>query len=214
MGVDFNDEVQACGFLVLFPIHGRLFRDVPNGNVKGKKNVAFNVAVVNPCGDLIVAGSSDVCHTSFGDDWVIDSGASFHVTPYKSYFHNYKIGYYGEARMGNNGVSKIVGIGDVLVRSRLGKELVLKNVRHIPNFHLNLISSGKLDDQGYLNFFGDGQWKHIKDSKLIIKEGTKESTLYRSRLEALKDGVHIVDSKLKLWHERLGYERKGAQSFA
>ncbi|GAA0139541.1 hypothetical protein LIER_01063 [Lithospermum erythrorhizon] len=102
-----------------------------------------------------------------------------------------------EARMGNNGVSKIVGIEDVLVPSRLGKELVLKNVRHIPDLSLNLISSGKLDDQGYLNFFGDGQWKLIKDSKLIIKD-TKEGILYRSRLETLKDGVHIVDFKLKL----------------
>ncbi|GAA0171674.1 hypothetical protein LIER_25653 [Lithospermum erythrorhizon] len=120
-------------------------RDVPNGNVKGKKKEANNMAVVNLGGDLIVVGSSDVCHTSSGDDW----------------------------------------------------ELVLENVRHIPDFRLNLISSGKLDDQGYLNFFGDGQSKVIKDFKLTIKD-TKEGTLYRSRLEALKDGVHIVDSELKL----------------
>ncbi|GAA0183550.1 hypothetical protein LIER_30940 [Lithospermum erythrorhizon] len=85
-------------------------RNVENSNVKGKKNEVNNVAVVNPYGDLIVVGSSDACHTSSGDDWVIDSGASFHITPHKSYFHNYKIGNYGEARMGNNGVSKIVGI--------------------------------------------------------------------------------------------------------
>ncbi|GAA0155870.1 hypothetical protein LIER_13498 [Lithospermum erythrorhizon] len=189
-------------------------RDIANGNVKGKKNKVNNVVVINPCGDLIVVGSNDVCHISSGDDWVIDSGATFHVTPHKSYFHNYKIGDYGEARMGINGVSKILVIGDVLVRSRLGKELVLENVRHIPNFRLNLISSEKLDDQGYWNFFGDGQWKLIKDSKLIIK-GTKEGTLYRSSLEALKDGVHIVDSKFKLWHKTLGHmSEKGLKVLA
>ncbi|GAA0184591.1 hypothetical protein LIER_31879 [Lithospermum erythrorhizon] len=58
-------------------------------------------------------------------------------------------GDYGEARMCNNGVLKIVEIEDVPVRSRLGKELVLENVRHIPDFRLNLISSGKLDDESY-----------------------------------------------------------------
>ncbi|GAA0152213.1 hypothetical protein LIER_10749 [Lithospermum erythrorhizon] len=34
-------------------------------------------------------------------------------------------------------------------------------------------------------------------------------------MEALKDGVHIVDSKLKLWHERLGHmSEKGLKVLA
>jgi len=32
--------------------------------------------------------------------------------------------------------------------------LVLKDVRHVPDIRLNLISTGKLDDEGHINHFG------------------------------------------------------------
>ena len=47
------------------------------------------------------------CHTS---NWVIDSGASFHVTAYHDYFTSYINDDYGHVWMGNEGASKIVGI--------------------------------------------------------------------------------------------------------
>ncbi|GAA0145953.1 hypothetical protein LIER_06020 [Lithospermum erythrorhizon] len=179
-------------------------KDVANRSVKNKKNENNNVAIVNPSGDLIVVGSSDVCYASSGDDWVIDSGASFHVTPHKSFFMTYKQGDLGEARMGNNGVSEIKEICDICLKSDRGSEIILKDVRHIPDFRLNLISSGKLDDQGFFNFFGEGKWKLIRDSKLIV-QGVKEGTLYRSRLVALNNAVHVVEPKIDLWHNRLGH---------
>ena len=43
--------------------------------------------------------------------------------------------------MGNNGVSKIVGIEDVCLETSIGNKLVLKDVRHVPNIRLNLIST-------------------------------------------------------------------------
>ena len=49
--------------------------------------------------------------------------------------------------MGNNGVSKIVDIGDVCLETGTGNKLILKDVRHIPNIRLNLISIGRLDDE-------------------------------------------------------------------
>ncbi|GAA0168840.1 hypothetical protein LIER_23465 [Lithospermum erythrorhizon] len=64
--------------------------------------------------------------------------------------------------------------------------------------------SEKLDDQGFFNFFGEGKWKLIRDSKLIV-QGIKEGTLYRSRLVALNNGVHVVEPKIDLWHNRLGH---------
>ncbi|GAA0155219.1 hypothetical protein LIER_12995 [Lithospermum erythrorhizon] len=131
-------------------------RDLANGMVKNKK-VDNNVTIVNPVGDLIVIDSSDVFFTPIGEDWVIDSGASFHVTPHKSLFSKFKEGNYGEARIGNNGVSKIMAIGDVHVKTNCGRTINLKDVRYIPDFMMNLVSSGQLDDQGYLSVFGGGE---------------------------------------------------------
>ncbi|CAN1310533.1 Retrovirus-related Pol polyprotein from transposon TNT 1-94 [Linum perenne] len=45
--------------------------------------------------------------------WVIDSGASFHVTSRYDFFSSYTSGDYGCVRMGNDGASKIVGMGDI-----------------------------------------------------------------------------------------------------
>ncbi|GAA0184076.1 hypothetical protein LIER_31381 [Lithospermum erythrorhizon] len=65
-------------------------------------------------------------------------------------------GEFGEAKRENSGVSKIVATGEVHLKSKLGKVIVLSNVRHIPYFWLSLISSRKLDDEGYINTFGNG----------------------------------------------------------
>lgn len=59
--------------------------------------------------------------------------------------------------MGNDGVSKVVGIGDVCLETNNGTKLVLKNVKHVPDIRLNLISASNLDDDGFCNVFGDGQ---------------------------------------------------------
>ena len=46
--------------------------------------------------------------------WIIDSGATLHVTPRKEFFTSYTFGDLGVLKMGSYGVSKVVGIGDML----------------------------------------------------------------------------------------------------
>ena len=57
--------------------------------------------------------------------------------------------------MRNSGVSKIIGIGDVLLETSIGGKLLLKNVRHVPDIRLNLISIDCLDDEGYCSIFNE-----------------------------------------------------------
>jgi len=73
-------------------------------------------------------------------EWVVDSAASFHVTPHRDYFISYTVGDFGHVKMGNQGVSKIVGTGDILLETNIVCKLHLKNVRHIRNICLSLIS--------------------------------------------------------------------------
>lgn len=51
--------------------------------------------------------------------------------------------------------SKIVGIGDICLKTSVDYKLLRKDVRHIPDIHLSLISIGKLDNDGYYNQFGE-----------------------------------------------------------
>ena len=57
--------------------------------------------------------------------------------------------------MKNDGLSKIVDMGDVYLKTMQGNRLVLKDVRHVPDIRLNLIFIEKLNDEGYNNSFGN-----------------------------------------------------------
>ncbi|KAK9005847.1 hypothetical protein V6N11_043267 [Hibiscus sabdariffa] len=87
-------------------------------------------------------------------------------------------------------------------------KLILKDVRHAPDIRLNLISAGKLDDEGFCNTFDDGQWKLTKGS-LVVARGKKSSNLYLMQASTSRDTVNVTvsDSSTELWHKRLSHMR-------
>ncbi|TXG69536.1 hypothetical protein EZV62_004471 [Acer yangbiense] len=154
--------------------------------------------------------------TSQDTYWVIDSGASFHVTSRRDLFTSYTDDDYGQVRMGNDHVSKIVGMGEICLEISTNCRLVLKNVRHVPDMRLNLISAGVLDDEGYKNEFYSGKWKLSKRS-LVLARGKKESTLYSTQAKVSGRDVNTLsnNSSIELWHKRLGHmSEKGLQTLA
>lgn len=48
--------------------------------------------------------------------WVIDSGATTHATSHRDLFTTYTTGSYGSVKMGNDGLARVVGIGDICLR--------------------------------------------------------------------------------------------------
>jgi len=52
--------------------------------------------------------------------WIIDSGATLHVTPRKEFFTSYTSGDFGVLNMGNDGESKAIGVGDVCLQTNMG----------------------------------------------------------------------------------------------
>ena len=54
------------------------------------------------------------------------------MTSHGEFFSTYTVGDYGNVRMGNDGVSRIVGIGNIVLQTNIGCRLVLKDVRHVP----------------------------------------------------------------------------------
>jgi len=62
-------------------------------------------------------------------------------------------------KMGNQGVTKVVGIGEIWLEINIGFPLHLKNLRYILNICLSLISIQVLDEDVYHNSFGDGKMR-------------------------------------------------------
>ena len=159
----------------------------------------------------------DVAVLFFGDEeclpvtdneveWIIDTAASYHVTPNKEFFTSYRLGDFGTVKMGNTSYSKIVGIGDVCIQTDVGCSLTLRDVRHVPDLRLNLISGVALDREGYVNYFSNGKWKLTKGS-LVAARGKVRSTLYRTVVKICGDELNATEdgSSPNLWHKRLGH---------
>ena len=94
--------------------------------------------VVDSEDELLVVLSSDaqvLKHTekSCMHDWIIDSGASFHVTPFRELFCRFTAGRHGVVFLGNDHACHIIGIGDIQLVLLNGSQLMLSNVWYIPN---------------------------------------------------------------------------------
>ncbi|KAJ0099550.1 hypothetical protein Patl1_21264 [Pistacia atlantica] len=59
--------------------------------------------------------------------------------------------------MRNDDLAKVIGIGDVCLEMDNGSSLLLRDMKHIPDIRLNLISICRFDDEGCCNTFSDGQ---------------------------------------------------------
>ncbi|KAK4439570.1 Retrovirus-related Pol polyprotein from transposon TNT 1-94 [Sesamum alatum] len=98
-------------------------------------------------------------------------------------------------------------LGDIILSSGVGCQLILKDVKHVPDMRLNLILVGKLDDDGLQSHYGNGKWKLTKGN-LVVAQGIKEGSLYVMRGKLCKDETNVVVSchNMQLWHRRLGHD--------
>ncbi|CAJ2627704.1 unnamed protein product [Trifolium pratense] len=136
--------------------------------------------------------------------WIVDSGATLHVTPRKEFFTSYTSGDFGGLKMGNDGVAKVIGVGDICLQTNMGMQLLLRDVKHAPDVRFNLISVHMLDDCGYDNHFGSGKWK-LSKGNLVVARGEKTSKLYWTKALVARDSVNVIDMKASLWHRRLSH---------
>ena len=120
-----------------------------------KKNEKETNTVAAEGDIIIVCDDGCVCLAAQDSNQVTDSNASFHVTSHGDFFRSYTVGDFGNVGMGNSGTSKIVGIGDICLETSIGSKLILKDVRHVPDIRLNLISIGRLDDEGFTYYFSE-----------------------------------------------------------
>ncbi|KAG8376937.1 hypothetical protein BUALT_Bualt09G0116000 [Buddleja alternifolia] len=191
-------------------------RDQKNRNNENKKDDKDTTAVATDGDVVIICDDACVSSSCQETDWIIDSGASYHITPHRDMFTSYTSGNFGRVRMANHGVTEVIGMGNINLETDTGCRLILRDVRHIPNIRLNIISTGKLDDDGYVSNFGEGKWKLTKVS-LITAKGKKKNSLYlmQAKLSNGEVNAAVNNSSIELWHKRLGHlSQKGMQLLA
>lgn len=93
----------------------------------------------------VASGSSTICKS----DWIVDSGATQHMSPNKEWFSEYRPITQKPVYTANSGQMKAIGIGKMEVKFQGDNQvstIVLKDVLHIPELSANLISVGRLSD--------------------------------------------------------------------
>ncbi|KAL8516313.1 hypothetical protein ACS0TY_014829 [Phlomoides rotata] len=116
------------------------------------------------------------------DEWVLDSGCSFHMCPNECWFRDLEKLDGGSVLLGNDQSCKVQGIGSIKIRMFDGADRILSKVRYIPDLKRNLISLGSLTATGCI-FEVEG------DSISVLKGG--RALMKGERL----NGLYILDGK-------------------
>ena len=88
----------------------------------------------------------------------------------------------------------------------MGCTLTLKDVQHIPNLRLNLISIHMLDNDGYSHSIGNDYWKLTKGS-LVAAQGKLCYSLYKTHMKVCEGQLNTVEDDVSpnLWHKQLAH---------
>jgi hypothetical protein len=89
--------------------------------------------------------SSSSTH-EYHEAWLVDSGASFHMTPHREWFCEYERYGRGDVFLGDESIGKIIERGKFKLKLMDGMIIKLLGVIHIPRLVRKLIFVSKMDD--------------------------------------------------------------------
>ncbi|KAL2248429.1 UNVERIFIED_CONTAM: Retrovirus-related Pol polyprotein from transposon TNT 1-94 [Sesamum indicum] len=156
-------------------------------------------------GEVFVMCEANSVNSFDMHEWLIDSGCTFHMSPFKDIFTNLRYEHAGFVSMANEKRCEIEGLGDVSMCFKDGYKMTLKNVRYVPDLSHNLISCAALEEDGLEGRWGKGLMKIMKGSLVVFKAERKRN-LYICTVsyDYLAASVSENDSTT-LWHKRLGH---------
>jgi hypothetical protein len=144
-----------------------------------------------------------------GMEWLIDSGASAHMTSCKDAMECYKSTPISSISIGDKTKLQIIGTGNVKMTIMVDEKVVkctITNVLHVPSLGYNLLSVGAMESNGMTASFGGGICSIFAGSKKIA-QGTRVGNIYM--LDAAADSGIICTANISMetWHARLGHSK-------
>jgi hypothetical protein len=139
-------------------------------------------------GDVYLASTSTHADR---DVWLIDSGASYHMTPHREWFSEYEKYDGGDVFLGDDSTTKILGRGRVKLLLKDGRIRTLPGVLHIPKLARSLIYVSKLDDAGVDTVFGKNTCKMVR-GEMVLMRGVRCGTLYKLLGRLILMGVTVL----------------------
>ena len=113
-------------------------------------------------------------------EWILDGAASNHYTGNIELLHNIQTLPYTQTVSTGNSTSNYNKIGDALLNID-DKTVILKNVRYVPDFKVNLISVTKLTEKGCVVTYNE-------DEAVVVNKNNQQQVL----TARLKHGIYVV----------------------
>ena len=88
--------------------------------------------------------------------WILDTGATNHMTGDRSFFSELDTGVHGTVKFGDGSVVNIEGRGTILFMCKTGEHQQLGGVYFIPKLAANIISLGQLDEDKFKVLIEEG----------------------------------------------------------
>ncbi|GKV11932.1 hypothetical protein SLEP1_g23145 [Rubroshorea leprosula] len=132
-----------------------------------EKEAKENIAAITFDGEVYLLCENDNIDVAHHDSrWVVDTAASYHVTPNRDWFSSEKKGDFGYLKMGNRSETKIVGVGDVWLETNIGSKLHLKNALKIVVYLINqspfaVLNGGDVPKKVWLG--KEVSYKHLRE---------------------------------------------------
>ncbi|KAJ1519057.1 hypothetical protein ONE63_011300 [Megalurothrips usitatus] len=156
--------------------------------------------------------------------WVMDSGATHHMCPFKELFSDLDERATGTVRVANGAREPVKGKGSVTIimhEESGGWKITFQKVMYVPGLHSNLISIHQLDNKGLGMKIHHGCFSVFEDNNIVLFKAiaSKDSNVYLVRVKEYEvNGGNVqctafsaVESEMRafnagaLWHKRFGH---------
>ncbi|KAH9779099.1 Integrase catalytic domain-containing protein [Citrus sinensis] len=148
----------------------------------------------------------DESYVASSSEWILDTGATYHLCPIKEWFTDFSKLESGAVMMGNDQPCRTMGIGTIRLKMFDGMIRELKEVRFVPALKKNLISVGALEAKGYKVTIEDGTMKFTHGA-MVILQGIRCHNMYYLK-GGTTDEANVVEAhsdNTKLCHVQLGH---------
>ena len=164
------------------------------------------MAVVEEVSDLLLHGSEGA--SSDPALCYLDTGATNHMTGCQEFFNDLDETTTGFVKFGDNSRIQIKGKGAIEVNQKDGGTLRLCNVLFVPKLEANILSLGRLDEEGYRMIMGEGKLTIFNPYGQLFAEVHRSSErLYLLKLNIIDQCLITSEDTTEewLWHCRFGH---------
>ena len=118
------------------------------------------------------------------DSWVLDTGATNHMSGSCAAFAELDAAVSGMVRFGDDSVARIEGCGTIVFRCKNGEQRSFRSIYYICRLTMNIVSFGQLDEVGYKIAIDEGVMRIRKPGgKLLSRIKRVANRLYMLNID-------------------------------